>query len=224
MHTLRVVGEEAGTPNPSKQIRGITFMGGRETGDDPDYIKAAHDLGQIQAENKIPGYFGGSQFGLMGAYANGILGHNGEVIGIMPHFLKDVEKPLDCVQIIWVEDFPQRLLRFRDLKLVDAIVNFPGGVGTDAEHMDFATNDKHERLGLPNILVNINGFYDYRIMDLRRRHARGFLWNKPARRLFIASDVTEVLPMIRAFYAGDPVQNIFDAPVAISEHQLQAAG
>ncbi|MEK7133569.1 MAG: LOG family protein [Patescibacteria group bacterium] len=208
---LRLIGSR-------KRIRGVTVMCGRETGNDPAFAKAAHDLGQTLAEDEdgIIGYFGGGQFGLMGQFATGMIGHNGKVVGILPHFLKEVEKPLDCIEVIWVDDFPQRLAHFRDSGKVDAIVSLPGGVGTDAEHMEFATRDKHDQLGLPNILVNVEGFFDYRILDLRRRAEKGFLWEKPANRLFVADSVHDVLPMIRSFYANEPVQNIFGVSLRLA--------
>jgi hypothetical protein len=199
-----------------KKIRGITFMGGRETGRKPAYCKDAHDLGQLCAENDIIGYFGGSQFGCMGAFANGIVGHNGTAVGIMPKFLKDVERPAENIKLIWVDDFPQRLEHFRNKKKVDAIVNGAGGIGTDAEHADFGTRDKHDQLDIPNILLNTDGFYDYRILDFRRRAEEGFLWPAPASRLFVANSVSEILPMIHAFYKGEPVQNILTVPLRIA--------
>ncbi len=206
-----------------RKIRGLTFMCGRETGTNPDYVKAAHDLGAMCADNGITGYFGGSQFGMMGAFAAGVIGHNGKVVGVMPHFLKDVEKPLDSIEIIWVDDFAQRLERFRDPDFVDVIVNGPGGVGTDAEHRDFATRDKHEQLGLPNILLNIAGIFDYCVLDLQHRAEQGFMWEKPAKRLLVATAVSEILPMTHAFYSGEPVQNIFDTPLTITPNRLQKA-
>lgn len=206
-----------------RKIRGITVMCGRETGRDPSYVKAAHDLGMYCATEGVIGYFGGSQFGLMGAFANGLIGHGGKVVGIMPVFLREVEKPLDSIPITWVNDFDDRLKHFRDPEKVDAIVNLPGGIGTDAEHADFATRDKHDQLGLPNILVNIGGFYDYRILDFRRRFAEGFLWETPARRLFVADTVEDVLPMARAFHAGETLQNIFNVRIRAETFGLKTA-
>jgi uncharacterized protein (TIGR00730 family) len=199
-------------------------MCGRETGTDPAYIKAAHDLGQLCAENGIIGYFGGSQFGMMGNFAAGVVGHGGKVVGIMPKFLREVEKPLDSIETIWVDDFGERLERFRDPECVDVIVNGPGGVGTDAEHRDFATRDKHDKLCIPNILLNIAGIFDFCILDLRHRTEKGFMWEKPAKRLFVANAVSEILPMTRAFYAGEPVQNIFTAPLSVAPDLVRQAG
>ncbi len=199
-----------------RKIRGLAFMCGRETGKNKAYLKAAHDMGELCAINGITGYFGGSQFGMMGAFANGMIGHGGNVIGVMPKFLKEVEKPLDSIETIWVDDFHERLEIFRDPKRVDVIVNGPGGIGTDAEHREFATRDKHDQLGLPNILLNIAGIFDYDIMGLRHRANEGFLWQKSADRLFVANAVGEILSMTRAFYAGEPVQNIFDAQLGIA--------
>jgi uncharacterized protein (TIGR00730 family) len=72
--------------------------------------------------------FGGSNIGIMKAFANAFAGCGGRVIAIAPKWLA-LEKMIfnDC-ELIWCEDLAARKrLMFDD---VDAVLCYPGGLGT----------------------------------------------------------------------------------------------
>ena len=58
---------------------------------DPQYRDAAEKLGEILAQNFITIVYGGGAVGSMGALARGALSKGGEVIGIIPRFMVDLE-------------------------------------------------------------------------------------------------------------------------------------
>ena len=97
---------------------------------------------------------GGGAIGLMGHLADTVIENKGEIIGIMPHFMKAAEMEHKGVtQFHFVEDMHERKKRF--LEGVDALITLPGGCGTFEEFFEAITL---KRLGLftkPIIIVNI---------------------------------------------------------------------
>jgi uncharacterized protein (TIGR00730 family) len=94
----------------------------------------------------------------MGAVANGALKHGGEVIGILPKFMADLEwgHP-GLTQLQLVEDMRER--KHRLLTDSDAVIALPGGCGTLEELFEAITL---KRLGIyfnPIVLLNTRNFY-----------------------------------------------------------------
>ena len=120
--------------------------------------QAAYALGQQLALNGHSLVYGGGSQGLMGAVADGALTHGGEVIGILPKFMADLEwgHP-GLTELRLVEDMRER----KHLLLTDsdAVVALPGGCGTLEELFEAITL---KRLGIyfnPIVLLNSLNFY-----------------------------------------------------------------
>ena len=122
------------------------------------YHDAARTLGRLLAEAGCTIVYGGGAVGLMGSLANGALAAGGEVIGIIPRFMTEVEwQHPGLASLEVVEDMRER--KHRLLTGSDAVVALPGGCGTLEELFEALTL---KRLGLyfnPIVLVNTNGFY-----------------------------------------------------------------
>lgn len=125
---------------------------------DPDYRQAAHALGERIAEAGHTLVFGGGAVGSMGALADGALSRGGEVIGVMPHFMAELEwahRGLSRLEL--VEDMRER--KHQLLTGSDAVVALPGGCGTLEELFEAITL---KRLGIyikPIVLLDTHGFY-----------------------------------------------------------------
>jgi uncharacterized protein (TIGR00730 family) len=160
------------------------------------YHDAAQMLGRLLAEAGCTIVYGGGAVGLMGSLANGALAAGGEVIGIIPRFMTEVEwqhPGLASLEI--VEDMRER--KHRLLTGSDAVVALPGGCGTLEELFEALTL---KRLGLyfnPIVLVDINDFYaplqrfldqmiEQRFMNAQHRE----MWS-------LVATPADVLPMIR---------------------------
>ncbi len=125
---------------------------------DPHYHEVAFKLGSLLAEAGCSVVYGGGSTGSMGAVANGALSAGGEVIGILPKFMADLEwgHP-GLTRLELVEDMRER--KHRLLTGSDAVIAMPGGCGTLEELFEAITL---KRLGLyfnPIILLNSRGFY-----------------------------------------------------------------
>jgi uncharacterized protein (TIGR00730 family) len=152
-------------------------------------------LAQRLAERNVTVVYGGGGVGLMGTLATTMLEHGGRVIGIMPHFMKDVEWAHKQVQeFVFVGDMHERKRRF--VEDVDAIIALPGGVGTLEELFEVITWKKLGLLNKPIIILNTDGFYDPLLVFLERMVEEKFLAALHTRMWHVVNDANEVLAAI----------------------------
>jgi uncharacterized protein (TIGR00730 family) len=125
---------------------------------DAAYHAAARRLGELLGAAGCTVVFGGGSAGSMGAVADGALSAGGEVIGILPRFMADLEwGHAGLTRLELVEDMRER--KHRLLTGSDAVVALPGGCGTFEELFEAMTL---KRLGLyfnPIVLLDTDGFY-----------------------------------------------------------------
>lgn len=160
------------------------------------YHDAAHTLGRTLAEAGATVVYGGGAVGLMGALANGVLEAGGNVIGIIPRFMTDVEWQHPGVRNLEVvEDMRER--KHRLLTGSDAVVALPGGCGTLEELFEAITL---KRLGLylnPIVLLNTNDFYAPLQSFMEQVIDQRFMHPEHLRMWQTVNRVEEVLPAIR---------------------------
>ncbi|WKN44518.1 TIGR00730 family Rossman fold protein [Tunicatimonas pelagia] len=126
---------------------------------DQKYFDATERLGKQLVTNQIEVVYGGGAVGLMGKLADTVLEHDGEVIGIMPQFMRNVELHHKKVsRFHFVADMHERKKRFLDG--VDGLIALPGGCGTLEELMEVLTLKRLGILTQPIVILNTDGFYD----------------------------------------------------------------
>ncbi len=124
------------------------------------YFDVAERLAKTLAKNNITTVYGGGAVGLMGKLADIAMQENGEVIGIIPKFMVEVEwAHKNITKLIEVKDMHERKKKL--IEDVDAIVILPGGSGTLEEAMEVITLKRLGKFTKPIILVNTDGFYDH---------------------------------------------------------------
>jgi uncharacterized protein (TIGR00730 family) len=110
------------------------FCGSAE-GSNPAFSAAAARLGRLIAETEWRLLFGGGGHGLMGVLAKAARQAGGEVVGIMPDFLRAYELPPEWErELILTSDMQQRKAQLLDA--ADAFVVLPGGPGTMDEFFE----------------------------------------------------------------------------------------
>ena len=141
------------------EIKSICVYCGSGPGTNPAFMEAARRFGRILAENRIRLVYGGGSIGLMGACAEAVLDHGGQVTGIIPEFLTDREHMLMRAQeLIVTRDMHERKrLMF---ERADAFVALPGGVGTLEELVEQLTWAQLGRHKKPILIANIERFWD----------------------------------------------------------------
>src|SRR6478609_1906844 len=143
-------------------IRSICVYCGSQPGRDPAHMEAGRALGKSIAENGIRLVYGGGTKGIMGAVASGVLSNGGEVTGIIPEFLVDMEATRHSLgqlsELIVTPDMHVR--KHKMFERADAFVTLPGGVGTLEEVVEIMTWGQLGRHEKPMVFANIGGFWD----------------------------------------------------------------
>lgn len=135
----------------------------------------------------------------MGNVANAVLKNGGEVTGVIPNFLADLEVAHQTLtELHFVETMHER--KFKMVQLAKGVIALPGGYGTMDELFEILAWRQLKLYDGPVAIVNTNGFYDLMLKQLDRMVADGFL--KPENRsiLLVANTVDEVLQMISEFW------------------------
>jgi uncharacterized protein (TIGR00730 family) len=163
----------------------------------PVYMDAARSLGATLASSGCSIVYGGGSQGLMGALADGALAQGGEVIGVLPKFMADLEwgHP-GLTHLDLVEDMRER--KHKLLTGSDAVVALPGGCGTLEELFEAITL---KRLGLyfnPILLLDTAGFYQPLQAFLQQVIEQRFLNPEHAQMWSLVAEPAEVLPAIAA--------------------------
>jgi len=129
---------------------------------DKKYFDAAEEITQILVEENYTIIYGGGSQGLMGAVADKALALNGDIIGVIPEFMKEVEWDHPEVKpMIITKDMAERKERF--LEGTDVIIALPGGCGTLEEISEAISLKKLSQIVMPIIIFNQDGFYDHLI-------------------------------------------------------------
>ncbi|WP_455926346.1 LOG family protein [Pseudomonas putida] len=139
-------------------LTSVCVFCGASSGNNPVYREAAITLGRTLAERKLTLVYGGGAVGLMGIVADAVLQAGGEVIGIIPHSLNDLEighKGLTRLEV--VDGMHARKARMAEL--ADAFIALPGGLGTLEELFEVWTWGQLGYHGKPLGLLEVNGFY-----------------------------------------------------------------
>ena len=163
------------------------------------YNEVAVELGQKMAARNIRLIYGGGGYGLMGNVADAVLQSGGEVTGVIPNFLADLEVAHSTLtEIHFVETMHER--KYRMVQLAKGVIALPGGYGTLDELFEILAWRQLKLYDGPIAVVNINGYYDLILQQLDRMVADGFLKTENRALLLVAESVDEVLGMISAFW------------------------
>lgn len=174
-----------------KKLSKICVFCGSSEGNEPQIISQTYTLGTTLAKKELTLVYGAAKIGIMGVLADAVLEHKGQVIGIIPEFLKKKEVVhLGLSQLITTANMHDRKLKMQQES--DGFIALPGGFGTLEELFEILT---WAQLGLhakPIGLLNTNGFYDHLLSLIESMVKNGFL-SKENAQLLLVSDSIEVL-------------------------------
>ena len=156
------------------------------------YFEGTIDLTNLLVDHHIKIVYGGGSVGLMGIIADTVLSRNGEIKGIIPHFMKDVEwdhKGVKEMEV--VSTMHERKNRF--LIDTDALICLPGGSGTFEELLEAITLKKLGKLTIPIIIVNIDGYYDPLIQLFERAITEKFMGENHRNLWIVINDPKDII-------------------------------
>ncbi len=176
----------------------IAVYCGSSPGKNPVYKEAAIELGKVLAARGITLVYGGGSVGLMGILAKSSIEQGGQVIGVIPQAIADMEVAFTDIQDLRiVEDMHTRKALIAEL--ADAFIALPGGMGTIEELMEILTWAQlgfHEK---PCGLLNIAGFYDQLLKFLDHLVKEQFIAPEHRSMLVVDESPQGLLEQFRAY-------------------------
>lgn len=168
-----------------RMIRRLAVYCGARDGRDSRYQEVAHKLGLAMANHQIELVYGGGQYGLMGAVAQGVLDGHGVVHGVITK------------QLVDSMDTRKEMM----MKLADGMLALPGGLGTleeisqAASWMTLGDNEK------PVAFYNLNDFYAPLRDLLTEMNKAGFLEQRYLTSLCFSADFEQILHFMNDYQA-----------------------
>ncbi len=152
----------------------ICVFCGSRAGTPPRYRDAARRLGEAMASRGLGLVYGGGSIGLMGVVADATISAGGEVIGVIPAFLNELEiGHRGVTELRVVDSMHERKALMAELS--DAFLALPGGFGTIEEFCEVLTWAQLRLHAKPCALLNTQGFFDPLLALFDRQVAEGFL-------------------------------------------------
>lgn len=157
-----------------------------------EYREAAISTANALIERGLGLVYGGASIGLMGAIADAMLQAGGEVIGVIPNTLVDLEIAHErLTEIRVVRSMHERKAAMADLS--DGFIAMPGGFGTLEEFSEVIT---WLQLGIhqkPCGLLNIADYFDNLIAFMDHAMREGFIKPKYRSNVIVASEANTLL-------------------------------
>ncbi|PKA81901.1 hypothetical protein ATE92_0014 [Ulvibacter sp. MAR_2010_11] len=182
------------------KLNKICVFCGSSDGNDQKITDMAISLGTLFARENITLVYGAAKIGVMGTLAKSVLEGNGNVIGVIPGFLKKKEVVhLGLTKLITTKNMHERKLKMHEL--CDGFIALPGGIGTLEELFEMLT---WLQLGLhtkPIGLLNCNGFYNDLLQLLETMVRKGFVSMENYELLQVDNTVSGLLQKMTDFKA-----------------------
>jgi uncharacterized protein (TIGR00730 family) len=179
-------------------LSSVCVFCGSNGGADPAYLTAAQTVGRGLAERGIRIVYGGGRVGMMGAVADAGLAAGGDVVGIIPQQIFDLEighTGLDDLRVVSSMHERKALMA----ELADAFVALPGGIGTLEELFEVYT---WAQLGIhdkPLGLLDVAGYFEPLAAFLDHAVAERFLRAETRGMLAVADDFEGLLEALEAW-------------------------
>ncbi|MGN7291709.1 TIGR00730 family Rossman fold protein [Rhizobium sp. SAFR-030] len=197
-------------------IRSICAYCGSQPGRDPAYVAAGRTLGKSIADHGLRLVYGGGTKGIMGAVASGVLSGGGEVTGIIPEFLVDMEATRHSLsqlnELIITKNMHER--KHAMFERSDAFVTLPGGIGTLEEIVEIMTWAQLGRHRKPMVFANIGGFWDPMLELVDHMRAQGFIHNAALVQPLVIDRIEDIVPAILEAWGNAPTEDGEEAVIA----------
>jgi uncharacterized protein (TIGR00730 family) len=176
-------------------LKSVAVYCGSAAGSTPAFAEAARETALAMVSNHVDLVYGGGRLGLMGIVADSVLAAGGEVFGVIPTALVDLEVAHTGVtELHTVETMHERKAKMTEL--ADAFLALPGGIGTLDELFEAWSWNALGYHKKPFCLLNVDGFWDGMIAFIDHATASGFMSARRRRQLLVASSPDEALQLL----------------------------
>ncbi len=178
-----------------KQRKRLGIFCGASPGKDERYALLAEELGDFMVSQGWDLVYGGASVGLMGMMANAVLRRGGQVFGVIPQFMIDVELAhRQLTQLDVVDSMHER--KFRMYQLSDGFLALPGGIGTLDELFEILTWGQLGRHQKPCALWNRDQYFHHQLQQLQVMVQEGFLQEHDLKRLQVFQQVSHLVSFL----------------------------
>ena len=185
----------------TKALESVCVYCGSSNAADPDFIEAARTFGKTLAGEGVRLVYGGGGIGLMGACARAAHENGGEVLGVMPEFLRLREVLYDDVETVVVKTMHERKMIMYDQ--ADAFAVLPGGIGTLEEVVELLSWRRLSLHAKPIVFLNLKGYWEP-FFELVRHTVDQKLTPPSFMDAWRSVDrVEDLLPRLQSLNAGD---------------------
>lgn len=161
------------------------------------FLDIGADFGKILASEGVRLVYGGGDCGVMGAVANATMGSGGQVTGVFPVSLRNIENEHQSLsEIIIVNTMHERKMSMFERS--DAFVVFPGGFGTMDEMFEIITWHQLRLHEKPVVIFNYKGYWDPLIALMENIMGQGFAKREVAGFYQVVTEVEDILKVLRA--------------------------
>ena len=182
------------------------------------YLDAAAEVGEILCSRNHVCINGGGSFGCMGAVNDAMHARKGRVVACIHEMWADANEQVlqPCEEIIVVggDNLAARKRGLNDS--ADAFIVLPGGPGTWDELWEVVSEVQigigAGRRQCPVVLLNVGGYYDGFVAQMKRAYQDGIMYKAPS----------EVLHVVET--AKDAVDSIERAASEAKTSSIKAAG
>lgn len=172
----------------------ISVFCGSRIGNNKELFDFAYQFGKVISK-KYGLIYGGTNIGLMNAFANGILDAKGEIYGIITEKFKDDGIMHNGVEkMIVTSNMHKRKKKIYDL--ADIFIVFPGGLGTLDETFEVLTWKQLNIIDKPIFIFNYKGFFNGLFSFLDDINHYGFTDNNVDKLYTVVNDFKELVSAV----------------------------
>lgn len=173
-------------------MNSICVFCGSSKGFNPLHANITRLAGAMLAKRNIRLVYGAGNIGLMGILADAVLENGGEVLGVIPEFLKEKEVcHTGLTELIVTQTMHQRKEIMANRS--DGFIVLPGGYGTLDEFFEILTWRQLHLHDKPIGILNFNGYYDHLLAHVRQMWREGFLRESNLSLITVSENFPELL-------------------------------
>ena len=176
-------------------IQRLAVYCGSAPGSTPNFADATRATAKAMTDARVDLVYGGGRLGLMGLIADSVLANGGQVFGVIPEALVDLEVAhTGCTELYRVANMHERKAKMTEL--ADAFLALPGGIGTLDELFEAWSWNALGYHAKPFCLLNVDGFWDGLIEFCDHARDSGFMSDQRRRQLLVAANPDEALKLL----------------------------
>ena len=178
-----------------KNVRRLAVYCGSASGSSGVFADATRATATAMTQRRVDLVYGGGRLGLMGLIADSVLAGGGQVFGVIPQALVDIEVAhLGLTELHTVANMHERKAKMTDL--ADAFLALPGGIGTLDELFEAWSWNALGYHKKPFCLLNTNGYWDGLITFIDHATESGFMSAQRRQQLLVAETPEQALELL----------------------------